>query len=346
MLKRWLEAVGRNQSKLAKALHVSDGAVSKWIAGERRPNTPMATKILIELYDWMEEDWRVADALDGILWIGLEWKDVALSLEEDFQRDGMPRSFRSWWERGRPEKPLPAPRRALPAIHVEREELNRLRGLVTRRTDCWKPVFEGIVIRGIAGVGKTTLALALAKDEGTRAVSRVFRDGVLWLDGTEGDLVGQARWRIGVTRGRKEAIEQAEWETWMDDPARRLLVVVDDVVEGSALLDLLVHKGPQVVVVVTMQRGLDVVRAMEQWLTEGRIAEVELTGMGTVEGRELVERVMGRTLENLEWERVEEAGALLGWHPEGLRLAAEARVVEWNAVLSDLCMFTGCARYC
>ncbi len=61
-----------------------------------------------------------------------------------------------------------------------------------------------------------------------------------------------------MARGRKEEIEQAKCETWIDDPMRRLLVVVDDVVEGSTLRDLLAHKGLQVVVVATTQRGQDV----------------------------------------------------------------------------------------
>jgi len=42
-------------------------------------------------------------------------------------------------------------------------------------------------------------------------------------------------------------------------------------------------------------------------------------------------------LEDPEWERAEKAGDLLGWHPEGLRLAAAtARKLGWNAVLADL----------
>ena len=96
ILKGWLEATGKKQGKLAQALHVSDSVMSRWITGKRPLDTPVVVKILLRFHKWLGEDWEVADALDGILWIGLGWEDVAASLEEDFQRDGTLRSFRNW----------------------------------------------------------------------------------------------------------------------------------------------------------------------------------------------------------------------------------------------------------
>jgi hypothetical protein len=51
----------------------------------------------------------------------------------------------------------------------------------------------------------------------------------------------------------------------------------------------------------------------------------------------LVEAVRGRPLVEVEWTAVQEIGALIGWQPEALRLAAiEGREVGWEGALAEL----------
>jgi hypothetical protein len=50
----------------------------------------------------------------------------------------------------------------------------------------------------------------------------------------------------------------------------------------------------------------------------------------------LVEAVRGRPLVEAEWTAVQEIGALIGWQPEALRLAAiEGREVGWEGALGE-----------
>ncbi len=331
VLRRWLEDSGRTQRALAIKLFIDSSQVSKWVRGKRSPGRERVTQTLIHIHNWLKGAWEVSEALDGITWLGLSWEDVEVSLEEDFQFDSVPGYFRRWWEDGQPQKQA-NPVRAIPTDYVEPEELEDLRLLVAGMQDYRQPAFNGVVVHGISGAGKTTLALALARSE---VVDWVFRDGIVWLDEEAEDLRAEAQRKAGGVYGDEE-----EWRAWIRADDRRLLIIIDDLTDVKHLRDFLKQGlGPQVTVLVTTQRGAEVVGEMGRFFREEDIAELEITGLGEKKGHQFVKKVLGRELKETELEVVAEVGEIVGWHPEGLRLAAQmARddLLTWRDVLSDL----------
>lgn len=352
ILGEWLEGIEKSQNDLAEAVGVDPSAVSHWMAGRKLPSRQTATRILIKLHSWLRGDWQVSEVLDGMVGLGLGWEDVAASLEE-YRPGGMDK-IKKWWEAGKPQR-LPGPSWPLPADYVEPEELEPLLRRVTGEEGYRQPVFNGVVVHGISGAGKTTLAVALARSE---VAEWVFREGILWLDGSAQDLIEQVRrkvvaaWdRAAQSQGESEEEGAAhdpntvktqsldEWSAWIGADERRLLIVIDDLTDAAQMRDLLRQVGRQVIVLVTTQRGSDVAQEMERWCGPERFTEVEITGLSERKAREFVEKILGRGLSEAEWGVVEEIGELVGWHPEGLRLAAwKAREhhLTWRDLLLDL----------
>ena len=230
---------------------------------------------------------------------------------------------------------LPGPNAPLPYEYVEPRKMERLYSLITERVDYQPPTH--IVLHGLSGVGKTTLALAFAKSE---IVDRNFQDGVLWLDGNADDLIEEARQEVSNAYGMTGKMQRKDWEKWIQPYDRRLLIIIDDLADVKRLRDFLKQGlGPQVTVLVTTQRGAEVVGEMGRFFREEDIAELEITGLGEKKGHRFVEKVLGRELKETELAVVAEVGGIVGWHPEGLRLAAQmARddLLTWRDVLSDL----------
>jgi hypothetical protein len=275
--------------------------------------------------------WEVSEALDGIIWLGLGWEDVTASLQEDFQLGSVPGHFRRWWDDGQPQKQT-NPVRSMPTDYVEVEALEDLSLLVTGMRGYRQPAFNGVVVHGISGAGKTTLALALVRSE---RANWVFRDGIVWLDEEADDLSAEARRKAGGVCDDEE-----EWRAWIRADDRRLLIIIDDLTDVKRLRDFLKQGlGSQVTVLVTTQRGSEVVGEMGRFFPEEDLAEIEITGLGERKGRQFVEKVLGRELKEPELAVVREIGDIVGWYPEGLRLAAQmARddLLTWRDVLSDL----------
>jgi transcriptional regulator with XRE-family HTH domain len=209
-LAHWLEQTGKGHKEVADRLQVRVSALSHWLAGRKRPGPLRLLRLLIHLHAWLGPDWTVADALDTIAPLGWSWEDVRRALETLQEKEA--RTFRDWWEKGKPQPPPLSPP-DLPAWYVEREEQHRLREMLTEWADWRRARWRGIVVTGVAGAGKTTLLSALAQDP---SVQRTFRDGILWLKGSENDLLDQAADRIGLVgspRARRE-----KWAQWATRP--------------------------------------------------------------------------------------------------------------------------------
>ncbi len=191
-----------------------------------------------------------------------------------------------------------------------------------------------LLLTGVAAIGKATLLAALARDDSLR---HHFRNGILWLRGTGTDLLEQATLQVGLRDS--PTTRAGEWARWAGDPNRRLLVILDDALPDEGLERLIAPAGPQVVFALTTQKAPEIRAALERWIPRNQIGEVLLQGMREEEGLALIQRVQERPLGEGERETARRVADILGWHPEGLRLAAgmaEEQGGGWEAVLAFL----------
>jgi len=318
-LREWMQRLGLKQRDIAADAHVTESTLSHWLRGDRPPDVESGLWLLIALhrrFREFQEDWTVAEVLDAIAPLGWSWEDIWRTLTGRVLESSGEQSFRDWWEKGKPQPPPLSPSQ-LPAWYVEREEQHRLREMLTDWADWRQARWRGIVVTGVAGAGKTTLLFALAQDPSVR---RAFRDGILWLEGNKKDLLDQAADRIGLVgspRARRE-----KWAQWATPPHRRLLIVVDDGLPDEDLDTLAATLGPQAVLVVTTQKGPEVMAAIERWIPREHLAEILLRGLREEEGFSLIAQFLGAPVREPDRETVRQIGHLLGWHPEGLRIAA------------------------
>ena len=223
-----------------------------------------------------------------------------------------------------------------PRGHVTRRLQDEVVEAVTAVGEGGQAVWRVVILYGLAGMGKTTLATAVAHDE---RVEEEFGDGILWVDATVGkpeQWLADFCTALQLKRERWECWADC-WQRWAGEEGRRCLLVVDDAVEGKGLEPLLAELGPGVVVLVTTQQGAEVRAEVERWASPGEIRAIGVRGMEVEEGWRLVERNLERELEEDEWVVVQKIGELVGWHPESLRLAAvEGGERGWQVVLKDL----------
>lgn len=192
-----------------------------------------------------------------------------------------------------------------------------------------------MILYGLAGIGKTAIARALADNERIRDA---FRDGIAWVDGScdpEAEITRLCQALQLASAPGERWVEC--WRRWIGADERRFLLVIDDVTTAESLPVLMVGLGPQVAVLITTQQGAEIRAEVERWLPMDAILDVGIHGLAPTEGQELVERVTGQPLSAAEWELVREIGERVGWHPEALRLAAiEGREIGWAGMLDEL----------
>ncbi|GAA4573490.1 AfsR/SARP family transcriptional regulator [Planotetraspora kaengkrachanensis] len=164
----------------------------------------------------------------------------------------------------------------LPTFAGRVEERSRIADALTP-THASVPV---VGLEGLAGVGKTTLAVHLG-----HAVAVDFPDGQLFVDlGTAGEPLAELLRGVGVpAAGLPESFSErmALWRTLTT--GRRLLVVLDDARDADQVRQLLPGSGGSAVVITARQRlyGL----AHVHWL--------KLTGLGEDDSIVLLERLIG-----------------------------------------------------
>lgn len=214
---------------------------------------------------------------------------------------------------------------------IERDLATSLTALSGYRQACWRAV----ILYGLVGIGKTTMARALADDD---QVNRAFRAGIAWVEGSGDPEEEVMRLCLGFDLERQPGERWIEcWQRWAGAGERRLLLIVDDTVSAESLPPIIAGLGPQVVVLITTQQGAEIRAEVERWLSAHAIMEVGIHGLTAAEGRALVEAVVARSLTDAEWDIVQEIGERVGWHPEALRLAAiEGREIGWEGMLDEL----------
>ncbi len=220
-------------------------------------------------------------------------------------------------------------------IHVRREIERDLAASLTALPGYRQARWRGVILYGMAGIGKTALARALTDDD---QVKKAFRDGIAWVDGSRDPEEEVMRLCLGFGLERAPGERWIEcWRRFAGAVERRLLLIIDDSISAERLLSFIAALGPQVVTLVTTQQVAEIRAEVERWLPANAVTEMSVRGMAPTEGKELVQTVVGRPLTDAEWEFVEEIGELIGWHPEALRLAAiEGREIGWLGMLGEL----------
>jgi len=169
-----------------------------------------------------------------------------------------------------------------PAIPEIRGDVNSLLGRDSLLLQTKQRLLEGdrlalTALNGLPGIGKTTIAIMLAKDPEVQAY---FRDGILWTGlGPRPNVLGQlARW--GVLLGIKPAdVENVNnWEAWgralqAAIGSHRILLIIDDAwsvedalafqVGGTHCAHLLTTRLPQVAFAFAQQGAIVVPELQE-----------------------------------------------------------------------------------
>ncbi|MEI8305701.1 MAG: NB-ARC domain-containing protein [Chloroflexales bacterium] len=221
--------------------------------------------------------------------------------------------------------PAPAPGSAppLPALFIGRED--DVRDLKTRlgitdTVDATASIKVLTAVRGWPGVGKTTLAAALAHDPEIRAQ---FPDGVLWASlGQNPSLFGElAAWgrALGVPQLEARTIEEASAQLTALLRNKHMLLIVDDVwqqehavpfrVGGSGCSLLITTRLPEVaraiapsardvyvLGVLTVEKALELLRELAPKVVAEN-PEVSHELVQDLEGLPLALQVAGRLLE-------------------------------------------------
>jgi transcriptional regulator with XRE-family HTH domain len=333
-MRAWLLRANRSQKELAHALRVDPSTVTTWVRGLKRPDSRSLIKLLATFRGWFHNIRDPPEALDAVACHGYDWARVLEASARYFQEGADTEHIQAWWEAARPAQcRLFLPPR--PVIHVTRDVERDLVANLTALSGYRRARWRAVILHGMAGIAKTAIARALADDE---RVTRAFRDGIAWVDGSRDPKEEVTRLCLTLNLERAPGERWVEcWRRWVGTDQRRLLLIVDDAISAEGLPLLIAGLGPQVVALITTQQGAETKAEVERWLPDDAVMEMAVRGLASTEGRQLVEAVVGRSLNDPEWELIQEVGERAGWHPEALRLAAiEGRDSGWQGMLDDL----------
>jgi len=265
------EQKGKGRLQLAKKLGISDRSLARWAAGDRTPDLENVAKTLFYLYDvgCFNDLAQTAD----LAWLmGLTADSVRELAQRVFiaEIDAKVREFLGWLQPIEPaegtEGLSQAFRPNLPAYYVPTSLARQVKGALLAPRAYRLPLRQVIVLHGGPGVGKTTMAACLLRDEQLR---QFFRDGSLFIPLASKDDRQQALWRVcqqaGLPVGEQatKASLQQTFQQWATEDSRLTLLVLDDPQQAEDLAPLLAV-GPQVRILITYQDRRTVARALEE----------------------------------------------------------------------------------
>jgi len=317
ILDRWCECADLNYTQLARKLGVRTSTIRNWLNGICSPNNESLSNLFIWLYDLYDSATRQRyrpEAVEVLDWLAL----MKLSPIEAFEAaQEIPLEVRAWLEKSVIHQAVwPEPLLAQP--YIKRELNEQIIHALTDMQGYRQPRRRVVVLYGIPGSGKTTLAAAVIRQ--SPCLRAHFRDGAIWLDRSELPATNQS--------GSLDAIRKE----WLTEPSAVALIILDDLPPGQFLDELLIQIGPQVRVLITTQapdplrltlsKHLPVVQV--EWIAVGKLTEPE--------GKELISRLTHKPTADHDQRIVQRVVREAGY-PLLLRmLTAEAEVVGWGRV--------------
>ncbi len=343
--------------ELARASGYSDAAVSRFLSGERQPKAQFWVNAMVFLRCHGRFE-HPAQAVQGLALLGLTPEEVMATIEttgltadtqaacrDTMQREGShtdpPRrpaasGAKAWfleWLRGWNQPFLNPCEQGvrLPRWFVERPLYrDRLGALLVGEA---QPGPRRVVLWGLGGIGKTTLAQALALDP--QVLDR-YHNGVLWATvGPESEPRAWLRaWsrRLGLTVPEDEPVWSLHERVRqaVNAPWRRHLLVLDNVWRAEDAEPLLVG-GPECGVLLTTREQ----HAAHKLGLETALLEVG--EMAPAEAEALVRRRLGPSYRAADAPHLSEMLEQMGGWPLALELgAALASARGWRDVLEAL----------
>jgi hypothetical protein len=327
---------------LAKRVGRSDRSLRRWATGERNPEPPNVAKTFFHLYaEGCFDD--LEQAVDLAWLMGLTAESLADLVQDILATaiDAKVREFLAWLQpvkdTGGAKGLSRAFRPSLPAYYVPTGLARQVKEALLAPRDYRLPLHQVAVLHGGPGVGKTTTAACLLRDE---QVVHFFRDGTLFIPLASEEDREQALWRAceqaGLPLAGHETVAdlQQAFRLWAQQEGRLALLVLDDPQRAEDLVPLL-DVGPQVRILITCQDRRTVARALEErWEpTSELVLWQAVTGLEESEGLALLNRWQSQDLLPEEDRARQHVGELLRWHPAALCLyAGEAHAASWQNV--------------
>ena len=366
-LREWLKATGLKQSALCKIIDQDPGYMSRVIRGKQRPSVNLLADILVALYLRFKKQgtrWNALEVWELACNLGHEWDDVreAMAVVLSDHISEVQNEVLTWWDLARPRPARPRfP--DVPFVQVKRATLEDLVSSITAMRDGYHPQWSLVVLWGAAGMGKTTLAYQVCQHPRVR---ETFLHGMVWLDQESvlrrGDGAGgamdieimaaEACAQAGLSR-REGASWLDTWQEWASLLRRRVLVVIDHVVDWEGLVPFLSTISPSAVVLLLTHKYEELApqigahRRGEEIVDEGEIEVIQVKGFTPPETWALIDwyRTRYAKLPDLDQEALEALLSMTGGHPEAIHLAMHMAAREgWPPVLAYLAQGLG-VRY-
>ncbi len=217
----------------------------------------------------------------------------------------------------------------LPRLRVERQQqADIIAALLDNQ-------HRAYILDGGAGMGKTLLAGQVLR---APEVQAAFPGGIAWAAGDSSVEEIAAAWCAAVHL--KHGANTTWTQCWRPagSPARRTLLILDDVAVLQDLMVLFDMIDPNTVVLLTTQFGQETWETLARnWLEPELIWRLQVGPFSPAEARILLEQCQRRQLTDEEWAVVEQLGIQSDWDPEYLgRVALCSGLTEWQTMLAEL----------
>jgi predicted ATPase/transcriptional regulator with XRE-family HTH domain len=339
-LSELLEKMGASQRGWAREIGTDHSLVWRWLKGERYHTPPQLLRVLLNL--------RRAglikqpeDIVDWIPWWDYDPSRLPGVLGEVLAYDDSEsKSLIQWLADWKPD-PQARPTLGLPDHHVYRgKEMSELSSHLCAENDFRTPAFKHMILWGMGGVGKTTLARALTLNE---KINAYFRNGILWANlGPEADQTGERTRQSLVHWCKLLGLPSEDGDdVWtlhtrvkeaLSDDTQRLLIILDDVWWADDVAPLLVA-GKQSRVLLTT-RETNVAQKLG-WDDQDQL--FELSVMNHDQAIALIRNRMGEDWQDQRITETSELADLTEYLPLALELGATViKKRGWNYVLERL----------